>query len=149
MSGDATINTSTGALTLASITTDSGPIGSTTTVPVITTDAKGRVTALSSAAIAFPTTLNLQTTITPSNYAALSTDCMIVCTQSAAITITLPASPTAGNTYFVKDKSGTAITNNITVSGNGKNIDGASTYVISLNYESAGFVFDGLSWNIM
>ena len=38
--------------TLASIVTAAGPIGSSTTTPVITIDAKGRVTALSSATIA-------------------------------------------------------------------------------------------------
>ena len=37
--------------TLASIVTPAGPIGSSTTTPVITIDAKGRVTALSSATI--------------------------------------------------------------------------------------------------
>ena len=43
--------------TLATIGSATGPIGSTTTTPVVTIDAKGRVTALSSASIAFPTTL--------------------------------------------------------------------------------------------
>ena len=37
--------------TLATVTTAAGPIGSSTTTPVITIDAKGRVTALSSATI--------------------------------------------------------------------------------------------------
>ena len=50
MSGDATIS-STGALTLASVVTAGGPIGSASTTPVVTIDAKGRVTALTSATI--------------------------------------------------------------------------------------------------
>jgi len=41
----------TAAGTLASIVTAAGPIGSSTTTPVVTIDAKGRVTALSSATI--------------------------------------------------------------------------------------------------
>ena len=40
--------------TLAAIVAAAGPIGDTTHVPVVTIDAKGRVTALTSAAIAFP-----------------------------------------------------------------------------------------------
>jgi hypothetical protein len=40
--------------TLAVIGAATGPIGNGTTVPVVTTDAKGRVTALTSTAIAFP-----------------------------------------------------------------------------------------------
>jgi hypothetical protein len=47
----------TAAGTLASIVTASGPIGSGTTTPVITIDAKGRVTALTSATITAPPTL--------------------------------------------------------------------------------------------
>ena len=47
----------TAAGTLASVVTAAGPIGSSTTTPVITIDAKGRVTALSSATIAPPATL--------------------------------------------------------------------------------------------
>ena len=43
--------------TLATIGLATGPIGSTTTSAVVTIDAKGRVTALTSADIAFPTTL--------------------------------------------------------------------------------------------
>jgi hypothetical protein len=50
MSGDATLS-SVGVLTLASVITAGGPIGSTSTTPVITWDAKGRLTAVTSATI--------------------------------------------------------------------------------------------------
>jgi len=50
MSGDATI-ANTGALTLASTITAGGPTGSATVAPIITYDAKGRLTAVSSATI--------------------------------------------------------------------------------------------------
>ena len=51
MSGDATIS-DTGAVTLASVITAGGPIGSASVVPIITYDAKGRLTATTTAAIA-------------------------------------------------------------------------------------------------
>ena len=51
-SGDATINTATGAVALANVITAGGPTGNSTTIPVITYDAKGRLTAVSTAAIA-------------------------------------------------------------------------------------------------
>ena len=57
-SGDATIS-DTGAITLASIVTAQGPTGNATTVPIITIDAKGRVTALSSATITQPSSLTM------------------------------------------------------------------------------------------
>lgn len=50
LSGDATI-ANTGALTLASVVTAGGPTGSATVAPIITYDAKGRLTAVSSATI--------------------------------------------------------------------------------------------------
>jgi len=50
VSGDATLNGS-GVLTLASTITAGGPTGSGTVVPVITYDAKGRLTAVTTAAI--------------------------------------------------------------------------------------------------
>lgn len=49
MSGDATIN-NTGALTLSSTISAGGPTGSATAIPVITYDAKGRLTAVTTAA---------------------------------------------------------------------------------------------------
>ncbi len=50
MSGDATI-ANTGALTLASVISAGGPTGSATVAPIITYDAKGRLTTVSSATI--------------------------------------------------------------------------------------------------
>lgn len=55
MSGDATINTSTGAITLKNTGPGAtGPVGNATTVPIVTIDAQGRVTALSSTTITQP-----------------------------------------------------------------------------------------------
>ncbi|WP_413290558.1 hypothetical protein [Bdellovibrio sp. HCB337] len=50
LSGDATMS-NTGALTLASTITAGGPVGTAGYVPVITYDAKGRLTAVTSAAV--------------------------------------------------------------------------------------------------
>lgn len=55
---------------------------------------------------------------------------------SAARTVTLPASPNNGQIFIIKDSSGAAATNNIsvTVSGGVKTIDGLTTQTISSNY---------------
>ena len=257
MSGDATLNTSTGALTLK----NTGPgvtstVGNATTVPIISIDAQGRVTSLTSTTITQPsvpvtsivagtntsvssasgawtvnntyvspvtsvvagtnTTVsnvggawtvnatqptsltvggdisgttasatvtkldgyslptltgsgnlnwngsswvlmsnlitNTHTNIITASYTVNSgstPDKVVLCNASAPITVTLPLSPNAGDTYKVKDKSGAANTNNITVSGNGNNIDGATSFVMNRNYQSAELIYDGSVWNIL
>lgn len=52
-----------------------------------------------------------------------------------------------GRVIWVKDESGGAATNNITVSTEGaETIDGAATFVISTNYGVMGFYSDGSNW---
>jgi hypothetical protein len=51
-------------------------------------------------------------------------------TSSAAFTITLPASPSAGNVVAISDYTGTFATNNLTVGRNSSNINGAASDLI-------------------
>ncbi len=68
---------------------------------------------------------------------------------SAARAITLDATPLTGQYVIVKDKTGTAAAFNITVSGNGNNIDGSGSYVINTNYASISLVFTGAEWSVV
>jgi collagen type I alpha len=61
-------------------------------------------------------------------------------------TVTLPASPTTGDTYTVKDANGSANAANILVLGNGVNIDGFSNSLIMTPYTQATYVYNGTSW---
>ncbi len=65
---------------------------------------------------------------------------VLVQTSGATQTVTLPASPVNGQAYKLKDK-GNALTNNITVNGNGNNIDGASTATINTDYGALELVY--------
>jgi hypothetical protein len=47
-------------------------------------------------------------------------------TTSGAVTVTLPASPSAGDTIAIKDYAGTFGTNALTIARNGKNIQGVA-----------------------
>lgn len=76
-------------------------------------------------------------------------DVIVIGTLSAPITITLPSGPTAGDTYIIKDQGGGSATNNITVSGNGNNIDGAASYTINTNYQSITVIFANGTWSII
>jgi len=62
-------------------------------------------------------------------------------------TITLPASPTTSRSIIVKDGNGDAATYNITISGNGKTIDGAATFVLDRNFQAVEIVYNGTEWN--
>lgn len=76
-------------------------------------------------------------------------DCQLFCNRAGAITINLPA-PTAGRTLFIKDISGTASTNNITISQHAsEKIDGQNTVTINSNYGSITLSSDGTNWFIL
>lgn len=87
-------------------------------------------------------------TATATSLALNNTEIIIGVTSTAAArTITLPNTGlVAGQRFVVKDESGAAATNNITISGNGANIDGAATKLISTNYGSVDLYFNGTNW---
>ena len=69
--------------------------------------------------------LNITPTAKGVNYTAVAGDNLLV--TAGAITITLPATPTAGDTVTVKDGTGAAATTNWTVARNGSNIASSAT----------------------
>ena len=79
------------------------------------------------------------------NYDVVDTDYLIGCT-AANITITLPASPASLRYIVVKDESGGATANPITISGNGNTVNGTSTISIDQNYESVYIYYNGTAW---
>lgn len=80
-------------------------------------------------------------------YTTLATDYVILVNTSVARTIIPLGSPTTGQTYRIKDNTGSAATNNITITPSGANIDGAASQVINTNYGSVDIVFNGTQWN--
>ena len=81
-------------------------------------------------------------------YNALPSDYIILCSNSShAIEINLITSDT--NVFIIKDSLGNAAIHNITVNGNGSDIDGESTYVINTNYGSITVVGNGDGWSII
>lgn len=86
-----------------------------------------------------------------SPYSALSTDYYISAdTAGGAITIRLPNAPSTGRTFVVKDQVGNAAAVNVTVTtvGGVVNIDGATSFVMNANYQSASFVFGGAAYEV-
>jgi len=68
-------------------------------------------------------------------------------TVAGAITIALPLTPGTSRSIIVKDGKGDAATNNITIDGNGKTIDGAATYVLATDYQALEIIYNGTEWN--
>lgn len=76
------------------------------------------------------------------NFTAVAGNGYPVNTTSGAITVTLPASPTAGQLVTFTDYTGTFATNNLTINPNGNNLLGASNSVLmATNNESLSFVY--------
>lgn len=87
----------------------------------------------------------------PAVYVVTATDYFISCDSTAGvITIQLPNSPTQYDRFVVKDRTGTAFTNNITVTtvGGVVLIDGSTSYVFDEPYESIEVLFNGTSYEI-
>lgn len=87
--------------------------------------------------------------VTP--YVALANDdYMGVDSSGGPITIELPNAPATGRVVVVKDSLGTAAANHITVTtvGGAVLLDGAVSYVLNTNYESAQFIFNGVGYEV-
>ena len=95
-------------------------------------------------------TVNWDTTAKTAGFTAVSGRGYFVNTAGGAVTVTLPATPSAGNIVSVSDYNGTAVTNAITIARNGSNINGnASDYIITKANSAVTFVYvDGtVGWN--
>jgi len=69
-------------------------------------------------------TVDWDTTAKTASFTAVSGNGYFVNTTSGAITVTLPATPSAGDIVAIADYAGTANTNNITIARNGSLIEG-------------------------
>lgn len=83
-------------------------------------------------------------------YTALANDYYISVDTSLARTIDLPNAPTTGKTYVIKDRTGNANSNNITVTTLGGTvlIDGSTSTIVNEDYDSIEVVFNGTSYEI-
>lgn len=88
------------------------------------------------------------TSVTGTYPVVVTDDYLAITTLAAPFTITLPAGPTLGDTYEIKDTVGNAGVNNVTISGNGANIDGAATILLSQNYASFVVTYTGTQWSV-
>jgi len=81
--------------------------------------------------------LSWDTTAKTASFTGVAGNGYFVNTTSTAITLTLPASPSAGDQVGVKDYAGTFGTNNLIVNRNGSNFGGGSD-ANTINYSTSG-----------
>ena len=83
------------------------------------------------------------------NYTAASGEFILVDTTSGIVTITLPASPAAGDTVTVSDAKSNFNFNAAIIARNGKNIMGLSEDLyISQSGSTASLVYNGTDWRL-
>ena len=88
------------------------------------------------------------TSVTDAAYTAKAGDQVIGVNRAGPVAITLPSAEVRpGRIYTVKDESGAAASNNITVATEGsETIDGSATNVIATNYQGVAYYSDGANW---
>jgi hypothetical protein len=87
-------------------------------------------------------TVDWDTTAKTASFTAVSGNGYFINTSSAAITVTLPASPSAGAIVSLSDYTNTWQTNNVTVARNGSKIGGVSANAtLSTEGQSVTFVY--------
>ena len=86
------------------------------------------------------------------NYTINRSDSIILCdTQPRVFAVTLPDAATCtGQKFVIKDSTGYANTNNLTVNTtSSQTIDGATTYVLKRPYAWISVVSNGTSWSVV
>ena len=145
---DLTLNNTTlnisGATTLAStLSLDATPSDGSISDSVLVWDSADKVVKkVSGSELGDPNNIYDTTTITTSTTLSTGSTYVIFVNHSAAVTVTLPPTPLDGQVFKIKDVTGDALTNNITVSGNGNNIDGAASGLINTDHGAFELIFD-------
>lgn len=99
-------------------------------------------TNISQASMANVSTGTSWQAVQTTNFAAEAGKGYFIDTTSGAITVTLPASPTVGDSIQIVDYAGTFATNNVTLNRNGNKIQGtAANGIVNTNRQSVTFTY--------
>ena len=136
-------------------------VGSTATVVTESANQLGTAVITAGTGITITPTANVitiagsgsltYTNVAATPYIVLTTDQYLsVDSSGGAITVELPNAATLGKVYVVKDRTGSAAANNITVTtvGGAVNIDAATTFVMNTAYEAISIIGNGTTYEI-
>ena len=68
--------------------------------------------------------------------------------SSAAFTLTLPSSASTGDFVEIRQIAGDFSVNNLTVAGNGNNINGDTSLIVDVAYAQLALVYNGTEWRV-
>ena len=68
--------------------------------------------------------------------------------SSAGFTMTLPSSAQTGDFVEIRQIAGDFSVNNLTVAGNGNNINGDTTLIVDVAYAQLALVYNGTEWRV-
>lgn len=88
------------------------------------------------------------TVVSSSPYVTVPSDYFLAVNVAGSSNIVLAAAPVTGRVFIVKDASGSASTNPITITAS-TTIDGSGTKILNIDYSSATLVFNGTEWNVV
>jgi predicted glutamine amidotransferase len=89
------------------------------------------------------------TNVSTATYTVKSDDDYICVNRNGAVTLTLPGTPTQGDEYEIKDDGGfVSASQPLTLNGNGKLIDGASTFVMDGAKSAIKVTYNGTQYNV-
>ena len=134
--------TTTNAITIGNLTSSglTYPTTDGTANQVLTTDGSGALT------FADTSSGGVEYVAKTTTYTASANEGIIADTSGGAWTLTLPASPSAGDKVFVADGDDWS-TNNLTVARNGSTIEGsAADFTMDYGGVNVGFIYDGSTW---
>ena len=89
------------------------------------------------------------TVVTTTPFNVLLGDYLLAVNVAGPSSIILPVGAPIGTVFIVKDTSGLANTNPITISAPTSTIDGAATYVLNTNYGSVTIVRTSAEWSVV
>lgn len=97
---------------------------------------------------------NLNTKIvTTTPYSVVNADTVLFINVATATSVVLPATGTDGSnnrSFYIKDFSGNAATNPITItSAGGKTIDNGTFAILNSGYSHVHIIYDGTNWKII
>jgi hypothetical protein len=146
ISGSTGVNITTAAAGLKLVTAPS--TGSAVTDLVLVRATDGTVKTVASSSVGDKNNIYSITAVTTNVTLTTASPYVILVNGAAPVTITLPAVPVTGEAFKIKDISNAAVTNNITINRNGKNVDGAAAdALINTSGGAIELVYDGsASW---